>query len=121
MLRIQLDSLLVLGMLSAAVHWFVARSLVMKWFWSRARGWLEKLLVCPACSGWWISLGFGALGVRPVVATWVWLSVALAGVLGIILTPVFEGLLLWGLAVSAIEKPAPDAEAPAPTAPLQGG
>ena len=120
MLKIQLDALLTLGMLSAAVHWLVARSTIMQWFWSRMRGSMAKLLACPACSGWWISIGLGWLGIHPVVAPWVWLSAVLAGLLGIVLTPVFEALLLWGLAVSAIPQPAPDAEAsaPAPTTEL---
>jgi hypothetical protein len=118
-LRIQLDMLVVLGILSAALHWFVARSRAMQWFWSRMQGRIGALLACPACSGWWISLGLGLLGVQPVVAPWVWPSAILAGLLGIVLTPVFEALLLWGLAVSAIPQPAPDAEAPAPTAELR--
>ncbi len=117
-MSLKLQELVLLGLLSASIHWIIARSLIMRWFWGRTRGWLAKLLACPACSGWWISIGLGALGLLPVQVSTTFgpntlpnlaLAVLLAGASGTFLTPVFEAVLLWGLAVSGIplDPPAP--------------
>jgi hypothetical protein len=92
--------LLVLGLLTASTHWLVARSEIARPLWSRARGWLAKLLACAGCSGWWLGLGYGALGLRPVSHGW--RGILVAGILGTILTPIFEALLIWGLDETAI-------------------
>jgi hypothetical protein len=124
--RVILDvqQLVVLGMLSAAIHWVVARSGIGRPLWSRAHGWLASLLACAGCSGTWIGLGLAAVGLRPVsiwsaeaASPW-WVVVTelcVASLLATFLTPVFEGVLLWGLERSAIveEPPAP----PPPTTP----
>lgn len=104
--------LALLGFFSSALHWLFARSHVMQWFWSRATGRLEQLLACPACSGWWLGLGLGAAGLAPVTTKLVALDVALAGLLGLWLTPVFEAVLLWGLNASHIEQVDPPADPP---------
>jgi len=104
---LNLQLLVMLGLLTAGVHWFVARSHVMEWFWgSLPPGSATAALVdCAACSGYWLGLGVWAAGVRPLSASIPWWPVeALAtGVLGLALTPVFEGVILWGLAVTAME------------------
>lgn len=112
-MTIALDQLLVLGLLTAAIHWLIARSTFMRPLWSRARGWFDALLRCPACSGWWLGLGFGATGIRPLVMHDRVATVLFSAILGTILTPVFEGALLWGLERSAI----PDPAEPPPPAP----
>jgi hypothetical protein len=104
--RVDLNQLVALGVLAASVHWIVARASVTRFFWSLAwwpeRGWLSvaksfvaDLLACAACSGFWIGLGLGLAGVRPVGSGW--LSVLASGLVGVLTTPVFEGVLLWGL------------------------
>lgn len=129
-MRVMLDlqQLLLLGLLSAAAHWIIARSKVMRWFWSRLRGWRADLLACPACSGFWLGLGLAAAGLKPVAlviegaphAARV-AEIITAGVLAVFLTPVCQAVMIWGLAVSAIapEAPAepvdPDITGPAPT------
>lgn len=107
--------LVVFGLLTASTHWLIGRSEIAKPLWSRATGWIEKLLACPACSGFWLGLGYGALGLRPV--SYGWRGVLIAGVLGAILTPIFEGLLLWGLEMTAmsVEEPT-SAPTPSPEA-----
>jgi hypothetical protein len=96
--------LLVLGLMTAALHWLIARSAISKPLWSRARGWRDGLLRCPACSGWWLGLGLGVAGVRPLVIHDRVASTLASAVLGTILTPIFEAVLLWGLEVSAIDE-----------------
>lgn len=101
-MRLNLEHLVILGLLCASLHWLVARSLIFEWFWSRVTGWGQRLLSCPACSGFWIALGLGAAGLRPVTGLG-WLEIPAAGVLGIYLTPVVEGTLLWGLKRSSMD------------------
>ncbi len=101
-MTLDLHQLLLLGLLSTSVHWLVARSSIAEPLWSRARGRLGDLLRCPACSGWWLGLGLGALGVTPVVSPHRWVAILVAGLLAIVVTPVFEAVLLFGLQHSAI-------------------
>lgn len=101
----RLDHLFLLGLLCAALHWLVARSVIAKPLWSRATGKWDELLRCPACSGFWIANGLWTLGVRPLGDGF--LTVFLTGALGAILTPVFEATMLWGLERTAVEEPKP--------------
>jgi hypothetical protein len=94
--------LVLLGLLSAAVHWLVARAEITRFFWSRAPRVVDKLLRCPSCAGFWIGLGLGALGVRPVAAPPL-TAVLASGVLAIVATPLVEVALLWALQRTAIE------------------
>lgn len=99
-----LDQLVILGILTSATHWLFARSAVLKPLWSRARGWLDQLLRCPSCSGFWLGLGFGLLGIDPIVSGLRFVDVYLTGMLAVFLTPVFEAVMLWGLSVSGLEE-----------------
>jgi hypothetical protein len=101
---IALDQLVVLGLLTASMHWLVARSTIAKPLWSRARGPLAELLKCAGCTGWWLGLGCGFAGLRPIVAHYQVVSIVVAGVLGAILTPIFEGVMVWGLLQSTIDE-----------------
>lgn len=101
-MTIDLSKLFVLGLLTASIHWIIARSWVAKPLWCRARGFFDELLRCPACSGWWLGIGFGIAGLRPVWFHDRVASVMATALLATILTPVFEAALLWGLRRSAI-------------------
>ncbi len=107
-MTLNIQHLLLLGVLSASLHWILARAEITRFAWSRAPRWLDKLLRCPACSGWWLGLGLGLLGVHPVQqAGWVggwFVEFACPGLLAVWLTPVFEACLLWGLAHSAVQE-----------------
>jgi hypothetical protein len=122
-MKLDLQHLLLLGLLSTSAHWIIARSKAMRWFWSRARGWRAALLACPACSGFWLGVGLSVIGVKAVtvacpVPQAVYFAEALAsGVLATILTPVFQGVMIWGLSVSAIE---PEPEPTSPLAEIPG-
>jgi hypothetical protein len=106
MLHLDLEQLALLGLLSSTIHWLIARSGIAKPLWSRARGFLASLLACAACSGFWIGGALVASGlVRPVQGDSPWISLIASGFLSTLLTPVFEGVLLWGLQASAIEQP----------------
>jgi hypothetical protein len=99
---LDLKQLVLLGILSSSIHWLVARSKIAKPLWSRATGWLADLLVCPSCSGFWIGWALGLIGLHPVHTGIGLADLACTPVLAIFLTPVFEGLLLWGLLTSAL-------------------
>lgn len=124
-LATDLQQLALLGVLTSSAHWLVARSEIARPLWSRARGWLGKLLACPACSGWWLGLAVHAGGLHAVEVSnagtgAVAVGFLLHGLLGTWLTPVAEAVLLWGLATSAIDAEQPteaDAMGPAPEAP----
>ncbi len=109
MIYLSIDHLVLVGLLCAATHWIVARSEIMRWFWSRTTGMFASLLECPACSGFWIGLSLGAAGLRPVAGLHPILETIVTGVLALYLTPIFEGLLVWGLRESAmtVEEEAP--------------
>jgi hypothetical protein len=112
MLTLNLTQLLLLGILCASIHWLIARAEITRGFWSRIDGLLGKLLACPACSGFWLGLGLGSLGVAPVEPhvfgrpdsfPFVAGQVLLTGILGVFVTPVFEAVLLWGLVVTRMD------------------
>lgn len=102
--------LLLLGMLSASIHWLVARAQITRPFWSRTRGWLAKLLACPACSGFWIGCGLTATSLQAAApfflrqhdAAFTIASILTNGLLAMFLTPIFEAVMIWGLHLSAI-------------------
>jgi hypothetical protein len=109
-MRLDLNQLALLGILAATIHWIVARSKIAEPFWS-LRWWKGEslvrnraagLLACAACSGFWIGLGLGLLGVRPMEAS-VWFAVPAAGLMGAGVTPVVEAVLLWGLSSTRID------------------
>lgn len=101
-MTIDLSQLVLLGVLCAATHWLVARSEIARPLWSRATGWLGKLLACAGCSGFWLGSAAWSLGVRVTPLDARHGGLAISMILGTFITPVFEGLLLWGLRESAI-------------------
>lgn len=98
------STLAILGILTATIHWLIARAEISKAFWSAI--WLperiDQLLRCPACSGFWLGLGLGGLGIRPLTTGHWWIDVPASAILGVFATPLFEGLFLWGLERSKI-------------------
>lgn len=110
---LDLHQLLILGIMCASIHWIFARSNIMKPLWSRARGVLASWLACAGCFGTWVGVALGFAGLRPVAWYYadeltLWSSaieIAQTALLATFLTPVFEGILLWGLERSAIEEP----------------
>jgi len=101
-MKLDVADLVLVGILSAAIHWLVARSYLFEFLWGRARGITEKLLNCAACSGFWIGVGLGFAGLRPLVAVDRWAQIVGAGLLALYLTPIFEGILVWGLTESTV-------------------
>jgi hypothetical protein len=98
------STLATLAILCATIHWIIARSQVMEWLW--AAPWLpdfiSDLLTCPACSGFWLGLGLGAVGFWPLITDYWWLNIPATGLAGVWCTPIAEGILLWGLEKSKI-------------------
>lgn len=68
-----------------------------------AHHFVTKLLACAACAGWWLGLAGGLLGIQPLVLGPTWLNVLGAGLGGIVVVPVLEGALMFGLHASHIE------------------
>ena len=93
-----MPALLKLVLLSTALHWLLARADITRPFWSRAArwSWLDALLRCPACSGFWLGLALWLYGVRPG-------NVLETALYSLLLTPVMEAVLIWGLQGSAID------------------
>jgi len=114
-MTLNIHTLIFFGLLTSGLHWLVARSLIAKPLWSRATGLLDELLRCAGCSGWWLALGLWICGVRPIEPGI--RGFLLTGVLGAVLTPIVESVMLWGLERSAVEEPAPAAPEPAVTSP----
>jgi hypothetical protein len=102
-MRLDLNTLATLGLFSAVIHWLVARARITRGFWGATwlPGWLSELLACAACSGFWIGLGLGLAGVRPL--GYGLIGVICSGLLGVVSTPVVEGVLLWGLRATKID------------------
>jgi len=101
-MTIDLHQLFVLGILTSAIHWLAGRSEIARPLWSRAPGWLDRLLRCPACTGWWLGLLAWFAGVHVWAAPFRAVEVVLNGVTAVFVTPVFEGAILWGLRETAI-------------------
>ena len=127
-MRLDFNQLALLTLLATAVHYLVARSSIMQWFWdlrwwpiARARYRLPdlsprepirnqlreafgNLLACAACSGFWLGLAGGVAGLEPIHYGHGSLINVLAGstLCGVVLVPILEGVLLWGLTRSRI-------------------
>lgn len=103
-MHLEVNALATLGLLAASIHWIIARAKITRGFWGASwlPTWLRNLLACPACSGFWIGLGLGIAGVRPVPYTAIVPAVVCSGLLGVIAVPVVEGVLLWGLSTTKI-------------------
>ena len=118
-MTLDLSKLLLFGILCASLHWLIARAEVTKPLWSRATGYVDKLLRCAGCFGWWLGGPLYVLGMRPFDLTG-WWNVLVASILGAFITPVFEGALMWGLERSAVHEDEPDEDVPPPTALFTG-
>jgi hypothetical protein len=55
-------TLLLYAILCAAAYYLLARALITKVLWSRYPAWLDRLMMCSACTGTWLGLGCGFLG-----------------------------------------------------------
>ena len=49
-------------LLTAALYYLGARAQITRPLWSRYPGWLDRFMLCSACSGFWYGAGVGALG-----------------------------------------------------------
>lgn len=115
-LELQLQLLAILGLLTAGLHWLIARSYIMRWFWGRLSpgGFLDQLVRCPACSGFWLGLLVWSTGVRPLVGIFAdgpilshrVIEALATSLVALVLTPIFEGAMLWGLMASAFNEEA---------------
>lgn len=109
---INFQQLFILGLLSATIHWIIARASITARFWrllwlphGMLREFLNELLSCPACSGFWIGIALGLNGLQPIQGSFYVVCVLATGFASLFLTPIFEGVFLWGLRASAIETP----------------
>ncbi len=122
-MTVEPGALVLLGLLTSSLHWLGARAQVSQPLWSRARGGWARLLACAGCSGFWLGLVLGIGGLQPCVTRWAAGNIVASAVLAVFLTPVFEGVLLWGLSASALQAADGDesSQAEAPPAPSASG
>lgn len=97
-----LSDMLFLGILGAAFHYVTYRAMITRWLWSRYPRWLDALLSCAACSGFWVGGGLGLLarargyhllGFEPQD----WLLLPAAAAVTMILAPPFASLQIGAL------------------------
>jgi hypothetical protein len=127
-MTMDVSQLVLFGIFCSAIHWLIARSEIARPFWSRADGWLGRLLACAGCSGFWIGAVIGgagltaplALDVAPILGVDIALRALAHAVLGVFVTPVFESVLLWGLHESAIVVDEPAEPEPTGSVPRSG-
>lgn len=81
---------------STACYYLASRAEITRWAWSRYPRAVAKLLNCPACLGFWAGAAsvavFGADTVMGVTGVRMY---AIAGVLGLVLTPPMALLHTW--------------------------
>lgn len=95
-----LSDMLFLGILGAAFHYVTYRAMVTKWMWSRYPRWLDALLSCAACSGFWVGIGAGALARTQnysLLGFEDWLLLPAAGAVTMVLAPVIAWLQVYTL------------------------
>lgn len=109
-MTLDLEQLTIFGLLLASIHWLVARAEITRWFWENAPRPLDALLRCPACSGFWLGAALSPV-IHPITWERPWRAIVLNMLLGTFVTPVFEAIMLWGLARTAINE-APDEQEP---------
>ena len=86
------------ALVSTALYYIIGRAGITRPIWSRYPKWLDKLVSCAACSGFWIGLGVGAAGAwagRPYfdIPGRSPLAVLVAGLVAMVTTPVLYWLL----------------------------
>lgn len=103
--QLNVSHVVLLAIICAVQHWFIARAEITRPFWSRLRpgSFLDKLIRCPACSGFWLGLIAGVGGLRPVTTLSSFGAIVWSGALAVFLTPVTEAILLWGLEHSGVD------------------
>jgi hypothetical protein len=91
-----------LGIVGAAFHYITYRAMVTKWLWSRYPSWLDALMSCAACSGFWIggglgllarARGYGLLGMEPSD----WLLLPAAAAVTMVLAPITASIQISAL------------------------
>jgi len=109
-MTLDLSQLLLFSLLTTALHWLIARAEITRFAWSRAPRPIDRLLRCAGCSGFWLGglvAGTGwaipaALYNDSMRDAWT-IHAAVGALLGVVVTPVVEAVLLWGLERSAID------------------
>lgn len=62
-----------------------------------------SLIACTACAGWWLGLAGGFLGLHPLLLGTPWLDGIGSALSGVVVVPILEGALIWGLKTTRIE------------------
>lgn len=105
---------LCLTLLPTACWYLSSSAVITRWLWSRYPAWLDKLMYCAACSGFWwgllISLAFSAVKLHP----YPWYTAPIWGLIVLVTNP-----LVGALHKMALDRlgHAEEAEEAAPAAP----
>lgn len=57
-----MNSLLLYPLLTTALFYLASQAEITQWLWSRYPTWLDRLMSCPACLGFWLGGLCGGLG-----------------------------------------------------------
>lgn len=83
---------LCLALLPTALWYLGSSAVITHWLWSRYPKWLDKLMYCAACSGFWfgvvISAGFSAVREHP----YPWYTAPLWGLVVLVTNPLVSAL-----------------------------
>lgn len=99
------------ALVGAALFYLSARAVVTRWLWSRYPAWLDGLMSCASCSGFWFAIGLHAAVRWPFLGvTWYW-SWPLIALAAVIWTPLVAALHLRAMEYLGVPAPV-DTEAP---------
>lgn len=109
-----MQTALLYALLCAAAYYLLSRAKITRWAWSRYPEWLDKLMMCASCTGFWLGLGCGAFGWwrgLPFLGLPAdhWTTVIAAGFGGLVWTPLVTYPLL---VILETLSPAEDADLP---------
>jgi hypothetical protein len=83
---------LLLSILPTAAWYLTSSATITKWLWSRYPAWLDELLHCAACSGFWwgnlVSLGFTWANQHP----YPWYTAPIWGLVVLVTNPMVAAL-----------------------------
>lgn len=100
-------------LLTVALYYLGARALITQWIWSRYPRWLDKFMLCSACSGWWYGFGVAYLGWW---RRWsflglpgrFWLTPIIVGLCSMVWTPILANLHLWSVQATGAVAESPE-------------
>ncbi len=86
------------ALLTTAIYFLLARAEITRFLWSRYPKSWDKLVLCPACSGWWIGCVLAGMAAPASLK-----EILLGGMQAMVITPIVFGAMRWGMSTSDAE------------------